>query len=184
MELDAPRVLDPVGLGADRAAGQLDRAGGERVGVVMPLKGVEPFGQRAHDGVVRRGGRALDGEPADLRFRRAEHFGARRPGDELGAEADAEQRGAAVEQALEPAQLRRQPAVALVLVGMHRTAEDDHRIGTLRRRAAELDRPLDELVPGLLHGVSEHAGADARAVRQRKYTHGPSAPATSLALQG
>ena len=116
----------------------------------------------------------LDRKPADLRLARAEDLCAGRPRDELRAEADAEQRRAVVEQALEPAQLRRQPAVALVLVGMHRAAEDDHGVGTLWRRAAELYRPLDELVPGVLHGVGEDAGTNARAVRDCEDTHGPS----------
>ena len=83
VKLHAPGVPEPERLRADAAARQLDGPGRERVRVVVPLEGVEPLGQRSRDRIVRRGRRALDRKPADLRLARAEDLGAGRPGDEL-----------------------------------------------------------------------------------------------------
>ena len=54
----------------------------------------------------------------------------------------------------------------------HHRGRSPHR--ALRRPAPSGTCRLDELVAAGLHGVSEDAGADARAVREREYTHGPS----------
>ena len=48
--------------------------------------------------------------------------------------------------------------MALVLVGVHRTAEDDHGVGAFGRPAAELHRPLDELVPAVLTASAKTPG--------------------------
>ena len=51
MELDTPGPAEPKRLCADRAAGQLDCARREVVGVVVPLEGVEALRQGRRDGI-------------------------------------------------------------------------------------------------------------------------------------
>ena len=72
---------------------------------------------------------------------------------------------------LEQAQLRPQPAVPGVLVGVHRAAEDEHRVGLLRPRARDRHPPLDELVARVADRLAEDARADARAVCEREHPH-------------
>jgi hypothetical protein len=66
--------------------------------------------------------------------------------------------------------------VLLLLVGVHRAAEHDQRVGgnVLGRRPACRQLPAGELVALRPDGVFEDAGADARAVRECEDTHGPS----------
>ena len=66
VELDPVRALQPERLCAELAPCELDGAGRELVGVVVPLEGVELRLERAQDGIVSRGLRQLDLEPADL----------------------------------------------------------------------------------------------------------------------
>ena len=171
VELDSPRVSDAERLRADTAAGQLHGACRERMRVVVPLERVESLGQGRRNGIGSSGVGELDRIPADLRLGRAEDVGAGRPRDELRAEADAEQRRAVLEQPFEPPQLGAQPAVPLLLVGVHRAAEDDHGVGAFGRLAAELHRPLDELVTAVLDRVREDARADARTVGDGEDLH-------------
>ena len=174
MELDAPRAPEPERLRADRAAGQLDCPVREVMGVVVPLEGVEPRRQRRPDRIGGALVRQLDREPAHLGLGGPVDARAGGAGDQLRAEADAEERRPALELALEQAELGPEPGVAVVLVGMHRAAEDDHRVGVLVGDAVAGDVSLDELVAGGPHGVLEDAGADVVAVREREDPHAAS----------
>ena len=71
--------------------------------------------------------------------------------------------------------------MALFLVGMHGAAEDDDRVRVVAGNARTRELVLDELVAAGPDGVLEDAGTDARAVRDREHTHGPSRPSTSSA---
>ena len=76
-----------------------------------------------------------------------------------------------LEPLLEEAQLGAKPGMALVLVGVHRSAEHDHRVGRLVGDALAGDVALDELVPGRANRVLEDARTDVVAVREREYLH-------------
>ena len=65
----------------------------------------------------------------DLGLARGAHLGARRLRDQLRAQADAEERRAALEVLDEERVLAAQPRVLLVLVGVHRAAEDEDGVG-------------------------------------------------------
>ena len=174
-----PHALpEPERLRADRAAGQFDGAVREVVGVVVPLKGVEPRRERRRDRIGGSLGRHLDREPADFGLRGPEDLGTRCPGDQLRPKADAEHGRAALELPLEQAKLRPEPGMAVLLVGMHGAAEDDHSVGALLGNAAAGDVALDELVAGRPRGVLEDAGADVVAVGEREDPHAASLPST------
>ncbi len=61
--------------------------------------------------------------------------------------------------------------MALLLVGVHRAAEDDDRVGVAGQCAGDRELMLDELVAGGRDRVLEDAGADARAVGDREHPH-------------
>ena len=97
MELDAPgAIADPVGLQANRAARERDRAGGQRrprscaTGRPRSAGRAAPAaGRRAPSAVTSTSCQPISGSAGAARRR------ARRLGQELGAKADAEQRHAA-----------------------------------------------------------------------------------------
>ena len=182
MELDAPRTAEPERLRADRAAGQLDGPLREVVRVVVPLEGVEPLRQGCRDRIAGAALGQLDLEPADLGLGGPEDTRTRCAGDQLRAEADAEQRRPALELPLEEAELRRKPRVTVLLIGMHGAAEHDRGVGALVGHADAGDVSLDELVPCGLHGVLEDAWADVVAVREREDPHAASLPSTVWAV--
>ena len=104
-------------------------------------------------GAAARRGRA----PADL-------------GDELSAEADAQQRRAPLQVAADQLLLRAQPGVCRLLVDVHRAAEHHHRLEAVqrRRRVAERRVPLDQLGTGHL---AEHAGPGVAVMDDREDSH-------------
>ena len=171
MELHAPRSLEPKRLETDAAPRQLDGARREIVRVVMPLEGVEVLGQRGRHWIGGSSLRRFDREPADLRLQRPEDARPGGPGEQLRAEADAEHRGAALEQTAKKFELRSQPAVPIFLVGMHGAAQDDDRVGGVSRNAVHGHLAFDELMAAVTDGIREDAGADARAVREREDSH-------------
>ena len=66
----------------------------------------------------------------------------------------------------------------LVLIGVHRTAEDEHgavRVEGTRQRRPPGETPLLELVPARANDVPEHAGAHALPVDDRQDVHQPGA---------
>ena len=94
-----------------------------------------------------------------------------RPRQQLRAEADAEERRLALERVLEEAELAAQPRMALLLSGC--IAPPKTRIASAPGGASP---PCDtghtsELVAGLANRVAEDAGADIRAMRERKHLH-------------
>src|SRR3990172_9044823 len=125
MELRAPgRLAEAVALEARAAPGEWDGAGGKGELVVVPLKRRKPLGERAEDGVALGLGEPLELVPADLRLGYAAHLRAERLGEELAAEADAENGYARVDVRTDEVVLVAEPGVAVLLVGVHRAAED------------------------------------------------------------
>jgi glutamate racemase len=92
-------------------------------------------------------------------------------GEELGAQADAEDRRLALERPHEEAVLVEQPRVPLLLVRVHAAAEDEDGVRSVRRLLARGDRALDELVPGGAHLGAEDAWSHARAVGECEHLH-------------
>ena len=107
----------------------------------MPLEGVDALGQDAEHGIGAAGLVHVDGVPADLGARGRADVRADGAGDQLRAEADAEERHLAVDRLADEVGLVGEPRVLAVLVGMHRAAEDHDRVVPLgcveraRRRA-------------------------------------------------
>src|SRR5205807_6156102 len=94
--------------------------------------------------------------------------------EELRAEADAQHRHAEVEQSLEEHVLVAEPGMAVVLVGVHRAPEDQHRAVVVerpRQGRAPGEAPLLEPVASPLDGVREDAGAHGLAVDDRQDVH-------------
>ncbi len=168
VELDPDRGTEPERLGRDVAPRELGRTGGEIVGVVVPLERVEAAWQHVEHRVVPG---ALDGEPTDLGGARRAHGSPGCPGDHLRAEADAEERSATLEVLRQEIVLSPQPAVLLILVGMHRAAEHEHGIGRAARSVVERHAPGVELVSRRAHRLPEHAWADVRAVGDCQDSH-------------
>ena len=168
MELDSDRCSEPKRLCREVASCELGRAGRQLVGVVVPLKRVEPARERVQHGVLAD---AFHGQPAHLGLRRGMYRGAGGLRDQLRTETDAEQRRSAVEVALQELVLAPQPRVLRILVGVHRSTEDEHHIVPGRRLGAEWDAPGVELVPCRGHRRAEDAGPDVRAVGDRENLH-------------
>ena len=128
MELHAPRaVAEPEGLCAHAVARQLDGARRHIVGVVVPLKRVEGWRQPSEDRVLRARLGQLDREPADFGLLGGKHGRVRRLREQLRPEADSEDGHVQIEQPLQEQVLLPQPGMMIVLVGMHRAAEHEHR---------------------------------------------------------
>ncbi len=116
VELHAPRpVTEPVRLARRRARRELDRAVGDVEAVVVPLERGDARREDAEDGILRGGVRQLDLVPPDLGRARRPDAGACRAGDELGAEADTEDRDAGAEGRLDERGLAGEPLVLGVL---------------------------------------------------------------------
>src|SRR5262249_13231529 len=95
-------------------------------------------------------------------------------GDQLDAEADAEDRYVPVEQALDEQVLLAEPGVAVVLVGVHRAAEDEHGVVVVdrpRRGRAPGEAPLLEVVARGLCRPVEDAAPRVRAVKDGQDVH-------------
>ena len=115
VELHAPGGLaEAEAVDRDRRAGEQRRVLGQLDAVGVPAVGAEALGQRAEQRVRRGLGQRLDLVPADLRVGDAHDLAARGRDQQLRAEADAEQRLAALERradqrdlVLEVAQARR-----------------------------------------------------------------------------
>ena len=113
--------------------------------------------------------------PADLRLRRGHHRCVGRSRKELRAEADAENRLVQVEDPLDEERLLAQPRVAVVLVGVHRAAEDEDRavvVDRPRRRLAPGEAPLLEVVPTLPDDLAEHTRPRRLPVDHGEDVHG------------
>jgi hypothetical protein len=140
---------------------------------VVPLERVRRGRERAEHGVLAALGRQLDLEPADLGRGRGADPRTGRPCEHLGAEADAEGGDAALERLDEELGLAREPREVVVLVGVHRPAEDEHGVvgGRRLREPAEGDLPALEPVPGRLDDLVEDAAGDVRAVGDGEDAH-------------
>ncbi len=134
MELHSPgRVSDPESLRADRVFRQEHSARRDVERVAVPFEGVEALGQGAHHGVGCALGRELDLDPADLRARRGADVRSGRTGEQLAAEADAHERLTALDGVPQKVVLAGEPGVPVLLVHVHRAAEDDERVEALGR---------------------------------------------------
>jgi len=94
--------------------------------------------------------------------------------DQLSAEADAKHGNVQVEQSLDEEVLLAEPGMVVVLVGMHRAAEDEHRavvVDRPRRRRSPGEAPLLELVPARGDRLEEHACAHGLAVDEPEDLH-------------
>src|SRR5207247_2222164 len=134
----------------------------------------EPSREATEDRVVRARVGELDGEPADLGLLQWIHRSVRRLRDELRAEADSQDRRVQIEQPLQEEVLLLQPGMMIVLVGVHRAAEDEHRAVCVERtgqRLAPGKAPLLEPVAALADDVAEHARAHARAMDDCQHLH-------------
>ena len=176
VELDAPRaVAEPEGLSADLAPGQLHPAGGDGVGVVVPLEALEPLRESAEHGVVARFIRQLDRMPADLGLGGRPDVGMRRLRDQLRAETNTEHRYLEAEESLKQEVLLAQPGMVLVVVGVHRASEDEHGAVVVqrpRRRRAPGEAPLLELVAALRDRICEHPSPDVLPMDHGQDVHG------------
>ena len=88
----------------------------------------------------------------------------RRFREQLRAEADTERRRVEIEQPLQEEVLFPQPGVMPILIGVHRTTEDEHgtvRIEWARQRRPPGKAPLLERMAARANDVAEHARAHA-----------------------
>ena len=116
----------------------------------------------------------LDREPADLGLGRGHHRRVGGAREQLRAEADAERRQAEVEQPLQEERLLAQPRMVVVLVRVHRAAEDHHRAVGVERprdRRPPGEAPLVEPVAALERDLAERAGAAVVAVDHAEHVH-------------
>jgi hypothetical protein len=98
------------------------------------------------------------------------------PGEELAAEADAHERLAAVQRLPYEVVLVHEPGMLVLLVHMHRAAEDDESVealGCLGRRPLR-DVPLEKLVVALADDIREEPGRAVVLVGQAEDAHGAS----------
>jgi hypothetical protein len=110
--------------------------------------------------------------PADLWSADAPGGSAGGLGQELRAEADAEQGQPAPEQVPEQVLLGTQPGVRLLLVHVHGPAEDHRGVEPVERGRVGLGgRPLDELVSRGEGGLAEDAGAGVGLMDDREDPH-------------
>jgi len=140
----------------------------------MPLESRERLRQRAEDGIVAAGLCQLDVVPADLRLWQRADPRARRAREELHAEADSEHRRPAREQLLQPIRLGAKPGMRVVVIRVHRAAEDEYRVIRLERpgrRSAPREAPFVEPVAALLDRRREELGACIVAVDDREHVH-------------
>jgi len=173
VELHAPGVAaKPVGLRAGGAAGQLDGPGGQLERVGVPLVGVEAERQAVEHRIA--GGAARHLEPADLRRLAAVHLGARRRGQQLGAEADAEQRDVRLQRVAQQLDLGAQPRQPAGVADVHPAAE--HHDGAERRQRAGHRLPAGrdpfrQLVPARRGALGKQAAAARAGVQDAEHSH-------------
>ena len=154
MELHAPRALaEPVGLAGGVVLGEELGARGQLEAVVVPLERLEPGRQDAEHRILSAGRVGLDHVPPHLVASRRPDARPGRAGDQLGAEADAEERHLAVDRVAEEGGLVGEPRMLRVLVGMHRAAEHHDRVVALRRRRA----------PCVVSGMTQRSSPSPRA---------------------
>jgi hypothetical protein len=177
MELDAPgRVPEPVGLEADRIAGERHGSVRKLERVLVPLEGLEARGDAGEDWIAFRIGRQLDLVPAYLLIRGGPDVGTGCLRDQLAAQANPEHRHLLDEKALDQRVLFAEPRVVVLLVHVHSASEDEHRIEALgrRRRKAVDEVPLQELAVPLANRVGEGARGGVVLMDQREHAHSPS----------
>jgi hypothetical protein len=97
-------------------------------------------------------------------------------GEQLPAEADAEERLASLERIAHEVVLAREPRVTLILVDVHGPAEDDERVEALGRfwRRPLGHVPLQEVVAALADDVGEEPGGSLSFVGQAEHLHAAS----------
>src|SRR5439155_5658468 len=119
-----------------------------------------------------------DREPADFGLLGGKHGRVRRLREQLRPEADSEDGHVQIEQPLQEQVLLPQPGMMIVLVGMHRAAEHEHRAVRVERTRQGLvpgEAPLLEPVAALADDVAEHTRANAPAMDDRQKIHQPAA---------
>ena len=175
MELHRPGGrAEPEGLRAGGAARELDRAGGQRERVGVPLVGEEARGQPAQERVGGALGRAGDVEPADLRRRAAPDLGARGGGEQLGAEADPERGHAGLERVAQQLHLGAHPREPVRVAHVHAAAEDRDGVERAERvghRLAGARHPLDELVAVGVAALREQTAGAAAGMPDAQDSH-------------
>jgi hypothetical protein len=117
--------------------------------------------------------------PADLRPPGPSRHRACRLGDELGAEAEPEQRHAALQQPPQERLLASQPGVRGLFADVHRAAEGEdgvvaERVG--RRGIALRQHPLVELVAAVADRLGEDARAGVALLDDREDSHAGQSP--------
>ena len=175
VELDAPaRVAETERLRRPVGAGELDRARGDVVRVLVPHEPGEAARHRAEHGIGDAGLVQDDVDPADLRLVEPPHLRAGGAREQLHAEADAEHRPPVGDERLEPRDLLRDPRVHVLLVGMHRAAEDEIRVVRVdrpRRLARPREAPLVEDVAAVADHGLEQLRPSFRPVHHRQHPH-------------
>ena len=135
------RLAQTVGLARGVVVGEQLRAVRELEAVVVPLEGVDPLRQHADDRIVPAGVvESTSCQPTSARGAgptRAPD----RAGDQLRAEADAEERDLARDRPADELGLIGEPGVLGVLVRVHGAAEDHDRVVALRRVGRGPRRP-------------------------------------------
>ena len=176
VELDSPGdVADPIGLRADRTAGEDRRALRWQGLIAVPLEGLEARRQRPDHRIGSPLLGHLDASPADLRLTRAPRGAPGGLGQQLRAQADRQNRHAIVDHRREEILLEAQPGMAVLLIGVHRATEgeDGVVVGDLELRPGPplREQPLVQLHPALGHLVGEDARAGVRLVHDGQRSH-------------
>ena len=145
-------------------------------GVAMPVKPVEFAGQRAEYRRFRGIGSETDRVPADLRFTVAGDRAAEDVGDQLCAETDAENYLAVVGSLADEPLLVHQPGVAVVLVNVHESAENDQpvEIRLIGQGVAVKEGGPRESMTAHVHPVAYARRILERQVLQEMNPHGAS----------
>ncbi len=155
------------------ASRELDGAGRNLERVVVPLEDRRRRREDAEHGIRLTCGCQRDVEPADLGRACRTDCGARCARKHLRAEADAEHGNLCCEDLAQELLLALEPGEAIVLIRVHRAAEDHHRVVARGRigRSAVGHRPPLERVPTRLDRLVEDAARNGRAVVDREHAH-------------
>ncbi len=166
----ADEGLMAAGIGAGKEGG----AGWEIEGVSVPMEGGELSGKMGEERVLADGIEGADGKPADLELRVLVDFAAHDIGDELGAEANPQDRLSLTDDLRDEGFLGDQPGVVAMLVDMHPAAHDDQEIdcGGIGGGVAAIPVGAGELVAFVRGPVCDLAGALAGGVLQEVDVHG------------
>jgi hypothetical protein len=138
----------------------------------VPLERLEAIGKRAEQGIILRLGRELDLRPADLRVGCPAGRRPRGLGQELCAEAHAEDGNAVREEVAQQGLLAQEPRVMFLLIHVHGSAEDERGpecIGSGRRRVGRA--PFDEIGATGGGNFGEDAGPRVGLVHEGEDPH-------------